>query len=826
MKYPGMMVVIVLLLAACNYQPITAPADQGEIEAQAGFVDIGGVLDITPTNRASTSSLVLDKNGKPVVVWQEGINNSSVLYLKTWNGSSWVQRTVPIGTPPFALNDLSPESLAIDTSNNPVVAVKTTGAEFAGLEVDRWDGTKWLKLPFQLSASNFIVNNVVTVSMAVDKANKPLVAFTANAQGEEGLFGTFQNLVVARWDGTKLAQLGKQVEGFSASSLDGSKLGIPLDVSSLSLATDNLDRPVVAVARCAVAQLPCINNLYVKRWDGSKWVQLGNSLTRSNSKGSSKPSLAVDKNGNLFVAFIESVTGGVNLYVKKWTGSTWVQLDSNVDSAGSGVNNPSLALTPDGRPMVAYDESYNGNRNIYIKVLSYGGTWGYVGAKVERTITNNAYLPSLAVDGAGNAIFSYEEEVAGQLRNVYVRRFQPDVPKQWVQLGGIVLDNAGVNSVRIDSSNQPIVATVRQEAFESGVAPFINIRRWNGTTWTTVGQRLQSGFSSGNPISFAIDKTNNPIVAALGSDLESGLFVQRWNGSSWSRFGANILNGLSLDYGSVFLQLDKNDYPVVAWHESSIFSSVPSYSYVKRWNGQIWEQLGGKINNPGNEGAFITSLALTKSSDVPVVGLSECVVLKNEFGEDYCGATSLYVKRWNGSQWLQLGGKLDSDISVFDAGPIVQVDATGNPIAAWTEGVRSGSISTVSFLVKRWDGTKWVQLGEPVATASSQYAYGFIASMALDANSNPIVAWHNCNTNTTFVNSCVANVSAWVNSQWRQLGQPLNLGNPNIDSYGVLGASSIAVSLMGDVVAAWNQCLQRDEFGACIGGTGRVKRYQ
>jgi hypothetical protein len=201
------------------------------------------------------------------------------------------------------------------------------------------------------------------------------------------------------------------------------QLGTLFDERSLSLATDNLDRPVVAVSKCPVPNDQC--NLYVKRWDGTKWVQLGTSLSRSTANNTYNPSLAVDKNGTLFVAYIENVAGDQNLYVKKWTGSTWVQVSSNVDTAGSGVDNPSLAFTPDGRPMVAYDESYKGNRNIYIKRLNASNRWEYVGARAERNIANDAYLPSLAVDSAGNAIFSYKEYLQYKALNVYVRKYQP-----------------------------------------------------------------------------------------------------------------------------------------------------------------------------------------------------------------------------------------------------------------------------------------------------------------------------------------------------------------------------------------------------------------
>jgi hypothetical protein len=90
MKYLGMFVTTVWILAACTYQPLPGQEDkEGGLTAQAGFIDVGAALDIAPANQVFAPSLVLDKNGKPVVAWQEDTNNTSIAYLKTWNGSSW-----------------------------------------------------------------------------------------------------------------------------------------------------------------------------------------------------------------------------------------------------------------------------------------------------------------------------------------------------------------------------------------------------------------------------------------------------------------------------------------------------------------------------------------------------------------------------------------------------------------------------------------------------------------------------------------------------------------------------------------------------------------
>ena len=78
--------------------------------------------------------------------------------------------------------------------------------------------------------------------------------------------------------------------------------------------------------------------------------------------------------------------------------------------------------------------------------------------------------------------------------------------------------------------------------------------------------------------------------------------------------------------------------------------------YVKRWNGTSWVQMGGILDVDPNEYAFDSSLALDSSGN-PVVSWDECITYNSSFGR--CESANVYVKRWDGSNWVQLGGELD-----------------------------------------------------------------------------------------------------------------------------------------------------------------------
>ena len=72
------------------------------------------------TEMPTDTSLALDNSGNPVVSWHEYDGTSFNIYVKRWNGSSWVK----LGTFLDAntnQNALEP-SLALDSSGNPVVS--------------------------------------------------------------------------------------------------------------------------------------------------------------------------------------------------------------------------------------------------------------------------------------------------------------------------------------------------------------------------------------------------------------------------------------------------------------------------------------------------------------------------------------------------------------------------------------------------------------------------------------------------------------------------------------------------------------------------------
>ena len=176
--------------------------------------------------------------------------------------------------------------------------------------------------------------------------------------------------------------------------------------------------------------------IYVKRWDGSKWVEMGSGSATgggiSNNPGySENPSLAIDPDGKAVVAW-EDDSSGVQIYVKRWNGSAWVEMGAG-SASGGGISNtagssahPSLAIGSDGMPVVAWENSGSGNIEVYVKRWN-GSAWVEMGAGSASgggISQNNGVSgdPSLAIGPDGVPVVAWQDNSGGN-REIYARRY-------------------------------------------------------------------------------------------------------------------------------------------------------------------------------------------------------------------------------------------------------------------------------------------------------------------------------------------------------------------------------------------------------------------
>lgn len=357
-------------------------------------------------------------------------------------------------------------------------------------------------------------------------------------------------------------------------------------------------------------------------------------------------------------------------------------------------------------------------------------------------------------------------------------------------------------SLALDSTGYPWIAWEGGE----GSVKAIRLLRWDGAAWVGVGgsetaNGLSDGLGNEQP-SLALDSQNRPAVSWTHSQT---LYVRHWNGSAWEGYGnSDNNNGISgVSSFNSRIRLDASDRPTVVWEFiPPSFKDQPSSSqvYLKRWTGNSWQELGGSatgggVSNAGHRGEA-PDLAIGADGH-PVVAWSHSDVQGQGF--------PIYVKRWTGSNWEELGGSASgwgiSGVGGQGSFPSVALDSTGNPVVAWHEYGRSEAPYGAIYL-RRWNGSFWEELGGS-ATGSGLSAFGSggarYPSLKLGPSDRPVVAWGNgpgFSTDEIYV-------KAWDGAGWVELAGSATGGGVSDTASVSSTQPSLALTPAGEPAVAW-----------------------
>ena len=235
--------------------------------------------------------------------------------------------------------------------------------------------------------------------------------------------------------------------------------------------------------------------------------------------------------------------------------------------------------------------------------------------------------------------------------------------------------------------------------------------------WTEVGTGSASsgGVSQNNGSTYpslTVAPNGTPYVAWQYWNLDEDqgyIYVRRWNGSSWEEVGAGSASGGGISHtdgaGSASAAVAPGGVPYVAWTDWR-WDTVENEIFVRRWNGSSWEEVGagsaggsGISDNSGDSGA--PSLAIAPNG-TPYVAWSD----------SSGGDAEIYVRRWNGSSWEEVGtdsasGGGISDNSSGSGAPALAVAMDGTPYVAWND----DGDGDMEIYVRRWNWRTWEEVG-------------------------------------------------------------------------------------------------------------------
>ncbi len=332
--------------------------------------------------------------------------------------------------------------------------------------------------------------------------------------------------------------------------------------------------------------------------------------------------VAADGEGNLVVAWIDADM----VYAKRRTAADWTVLGDGLMS-DSRVYQPSLALLPDGNPVLAFQDG-GGLTSVpgVIRVLRWEDGWIDLGP--VNTPGRDAAAPSVATDQAGL---------------VYVSWFEFD-----------------------------------------GVSSNVYVKRWDGENWQPLGDALDIELSKTAAFpSLDVSPQGTPSVAWYearardGDDLSRQLHVKRWTGATWERLGGPLNINEDERADMLSLAVDHQGDPVVVWSEYNQETGSNNI-YVKGWTGTTWQQLGGTLDKQLSQRAVYPAIAVDAARRISVAWYES-------FGEDVIESNNLHLAQWQGSSWRK-SEPLDVNPGSSSYYPAISLlGPTQAPVIAWFE---------------------------------------------------------------------------------------------------------------------------------------------
>jgi hypothetical protein len=96
---------------------------------------------------------------------------------------------------------------------------------------------------------------------------------------------------------------------------------------------------------------------------------VGGTLDKTAGNEALRPAIDLRSDNNPVVTWQEWNGSSFDVFVKRWTGSTWIQITTvAVDKTLSrNAERPSLVLKSDNNPIISWDEEDGTSENIYVR---------------------------------------------------------------------------------------------------------------------------------------------------------------------------------------------------------------------------------------------------------------------------------------------------------------------------------------------------------------------------------------------------------------------------------------------------------------------------
>lgn len=429
---------------------------------------------------------------------EESLTSESTRLLNGTGGTIGTARNLSDDGTALTLNVLG----SPDVPNTLTGSLSTGITDLAGNKLDApadwsWEVPAWQQLGGGISIEPN--NSTYEPSIAFNSEGVPYIAFQE--------IGTTGIIYVVSWDGSSWNQVGSAVNN----------TGINSDKPSLEV--DSSDRPIVAYEKG--------DTVIVKRYDNGSWTQMGAELNIDTSETAILPDLAVNPQDQPIVTWAEYDSGAVysKVYVKKWNGVSFIQLGSELNIPADNALSSYLALASDGTPYVSWSEYYTSGGYYAAYVSEWtGSSWISVGATILNTASDTVTEPVINMNPQDEPVVIFEQATSSGADNIVLKHYTD----QWnlVDIMDVELANdADEADIAVDGMGR-IVSIWREESTKTN----IYVKRGK-QSFSRLGDSLNAGISGvpGKKPAVEIGPGDAPYAAWVEDIGDTKIYVKRYN---------------------------------------------------------------------------------------------------------------------------------------------------------------------------------------------------------------------------------------------------------------------------------------------------------
>ncbi len=377
----------------------------------------------------------------------------TLLLISSISNAQWYQ----IGDTIYSINSTEKTGSAVALSDDAQTVI--VGGEHSAINgvrsgvarVFQWDGSSlWLQKGVDLLGEN--TEERFGHSVCISDDGDVIAIGASNIAGGSAEPGYVK---VYSWNGSAWTQMGSTLVGDANGNQSGSAVSMD----------DN--GTVVAIGAIGAG------NVKVYEWDGADWVQKGSTISGIASDWFGNSLELTGDGDNLIVGakFANLYIGSAKVYA--WNGSSWVQKgqtingQTNYDQAGVDV-----AISDDGNSIgVGSVECCNANsKEGVVKVYEFNGsTWVQKGSEMRGLDIGDHFGSRISMNSAGNRIAAADLTVSATA-------YDWD-GNDWYVSGGWITGGSTDTGLEFDIS---LSATGKELAF--GDVTTMNSLGYNGTT--------------------------------------------------------------------------------------------------------------------------------------------------------------------------------------------------------------------------------------------------------------------------------------------------------------------------------------------------------